>query len=249
VQRVKITYLNRYLGSDNIEIGGMPVEGRSGGGLFTQEGQLIGVCSGADAHYKEGFFAGLQSVHDLLDRCHLTHLYDSGSADENQKQTAAVELANADPVATFDGELSGEVASDNATLGAAEPRRLAAPRPVAKAAAKSQPAAVANASGNASDERLLREALEQAGESEIVCIIRPINQPGAASRVVIMNRPSRRFVEYLSDEMDDRPEIVETTLKADDTRPPRRKPIAKQPPPTQQVKRVATEPQAYHRKR
>ena len=252
IQRVKITYLNRYLGADNIEIGGMPVEGRSGGGLFTQEGQLIGVCSGADSHYREGFFAGLQSVHDLLDRCHLSHLYDAGSAGENQKQPASAELADAEAVATFDGELPGDDASDDATLGVSEPRKPLAQRPVAKTAAPARPASAANATGNAGDERLLREALEQAGESEIVCIIRPINQPGAASRVVIMNRPSRRFVEYLSDEMDDRPEIVETTLKADEEKPVRRQPLAKQPLSKQTVKaqkvqRVTTEPQAYRR--
>ncbi len=139
VERVKITALNRYQGADNIEVGGMPVEGRSGGGLFTQEGQLIGVCSGADSHYREGFFAGLQSVHDLLDRCHLTHLYDSGSAGENQKPIASSELADAEPVSTFDGELAAADSSDDATLGTAEPRRPANQGPAAKATAKVRP--------------------------------------------------------------------------------------------------------------
>jgi hypothetical protein len=229
VQRVKITWLNRYQGADNIEVAGMPVEGRSGGGLFTQEGQLIGVCSGADSHYREGFFAGLQSVHDLLDRCHLTHLYDSGSAGENQKEPARTELVDA-----FQGEQSGALDSDDASLGAAEPRKPADQRPAAKAPAKPRPTAIAAAAGNSSEERSIHEALEQAGESEIVCIIRPINQPGAATRVVIMNRASRRFVEYLSDEMDDRPEIRETTLKADEEKPSRRRPMT-----TQKVQRPA----------
>ena len=228
VQRVKITALNRYQGADNIEVGGMPVEGRSGGGLFTQEGQLIGVCSGADSHYREGFFAGLQSVHDLLDRCKLTHLYDSGSAGGKQKAPANAELVDA-----FEGEATGAVPADDASLGPAEPRKPAAKRPAANAPAKSRPTAIAAANSN--DDRSIREALEQAGESEIVCIIRPINQPGAASRVVIMNRASRRFVEYLSDEMDDRPEILETTLTADEEKPPRRRPMT-----TQKVKRPTT---------
>jgi len=247
VQRVKITALNRYKGADNIEVAGMPVEGRSGGGLFTQEGQLIGVCLGADPHYREGFFAGLQSVHDLLDRCHLSHLYDSGSADEKQKQPSSLELADAEPVATFDGEFPAEDSSDEATLG--EPGKPAARRPGAKSPVKARAASASNVAGSPSDERLLRQALEQAGESEIVCIIRPINQPGAASRVVIMNRPSRRFVEYLSDEMDDRPEILETTLKADEETLLPRKPLAKKPVLKQTVKaqRVATGPQAYRR--
>ena len=59
---------------------------------------------------------------------------------------------------------------------------------------------------------------------------------------MILNRVSRRFVEYLSDEMDDRPDIHETTLKAHEEKSERRKPIA-----TQKVQRPATEPQAYRR--
>ena len=101
---------------------------------------------------------------------------------------------------------------------------------------------------------------EQAGEAEIVCIIRPINRPGAASRVVILNRASRRFVEYLADELDERPEILETTLQAQDEQPRARKTST-----TQKVKRPtaavtdaadpdtskskSTGPQAYRRNR
>jgi hypothetical protein len=77
--------------------------------------------------------------------------------------------------------------------------------------------------------------LAQAGEAEIVCIIRPINRPGAASRVVILNRASRRFVEYLADEIDDRPEIVETTLESRD-----KTPAGRQPSATRKVQRPTT---------
>ena len=90
---------------------------------------------------------------------------------------------------------------------------------------------------SADDDVAIGEALEQAGEAEVVCIIRPVNQPGAASRVVILNRASRRFVEYLADELDDRPEILETTLKAPDEKPRARKLGA-----TQKVKRPAALP-------
>ena len=234
VQRVKITALNRYQGADNIEVAGMPVEGRSGGGLFTQAGQLIGVCSGADSHYREGFFAGLQSVHDLLDRCRLTHLDDSGSAGENQDPLAGIELVDA-----VDGVPSVADSSDDVTLATAPLQKPAAQRPAAKAPARTRLTAMTDAAGGSSNDGSIREALEQAGEAEIVCIIR---QPGAASRVVILNRASRRFVEYLSDEMDDRPDIHETTLKAHEEKSLPRKPAA-----TQKVRRPATEPQAYRR--
>lgn len=230
VERAKITALNRNLGADNIEVGRMPVEGRSGGGLFTQDGELIGVCSGADPKYKEGFYAGLQSVHDLLDHCHLTYLYNSGSAGELQAPPSGTDLVDAGA-----GEPSS-TSSEDAKLGAAGPRKPAGSRSPKQVQAGRNLVAASEEAANASDENSIREALEQAGEAEIVCIIRPINKPGAPTRVVILNRASRRFVEYLSDEeMDDRPEIRETTLTTDDEKPRQRKAMS-----TQKVKRPAT---------
>src|SRR6185369_9800205 len=48
VQQLRVTALNRYLGPDNLECSGVPVQGRSGGGLFTPDGLVIGVCTAAD---------------------------------------------------------------------------------------------------------------------------------------------------------------------------------------------------------
>ena len=47
-RHARVTALDKYLGPPNLEVGGLPVEGRSGGGLFNQDGQLIGVCNAAD---------------------------------------------------------------------------------------------------------------------------------------------------------------------------------------------------------
>ncbi|MCC6510672.1 MAG: trypsin-like peptidase domain-containing protein [Pirellulaceae bacterium] len=59
----QIKRINRYLGPANIEIHGAPVVGRSGGGLFDAQGQLVGVCNAADAEDDEGIYAGLPVVH------------------------------------------------------------------------------------------------------------------------------------------------------------------------------------------
>ena len=40
-------------------------------------------------------------------------------------------------------------------------------------------------------------------QSEVICIIRPVNQPRGGSRVVIINRASRKFMAYLTGEMKD----------------------------------------------
>jgi hypothetical protein len=42
-------------------------------------------------------------------------------------------------------------------------------------------------------------------EMEVICIIRPVNQPKAGSRVVIINRASRKFMAYLTGESKDQP--------------------------------------------
>jgi hypothetical protein len=71
----RVTSLNRYQGPPNIETTGAPVEGRSGGGLFNQNGQLIGVCFAADKEGNEGLYAALKAIHDELNVRGLSDIY------------------------------------------------------------------------------------------------------------------------------------------------------------------------------
>lgn len=71
----KITGINRYQGPPNIESAGHPVNGRSGGGLFSREGYLIGVCNFADEAGNEGVYAAMGTIHWQLARVGLTELY------------------------------------------------------------------------------------------------------------------------------------------------------------------------------
>ena len=64
----RVTKLNRYMGSANIETAGAPVQGRSGGGLFNSNGELLGVCFAADAQLDEGLYCGTRSVLDRLEK-------------------------------------------------------------------------------------------------------------------------------------------------------------------------------------
>ena len=87
----RITGVNKYnqhLGVSNLEISGAPIDGRSGGGLFDEEGRLIGVCNAAD--YKEdlGIYAGPGSVHWQLEKVNLAHLYNASSTPNVASQTA-----------------------------------------------------------------------------------------------------------------------------------------------------------------
>jgi hypothetical protein len=52
-----------------------PKQGRAGGGLFTTDGYLAGVCNFAEPQGNQGLFAPPKSIYGLLDRNGLSHLY------------------------------------------------------------------------------------------------------------------------------------------------------------------------------
>lgn len=76
----RITSIDRYLGPPNIESAGEPTVGRSGGGLFSREGWLIGVCNHADPRDDEGIYASLPTIHWELDRVGQRRIY-AGATD------------------------------------------------------------------------------------------------------------------------------------------------------------------------
>ena len=75
VEQSRITAIDKYLGAPNIEVAGQPVDGRSGGGLFSLEGYLIGICNAADPADHEGIYASLPAIHWELDRVGLRAIY------------------------------------------------------------------------------------------------------------------------------------------------------------------------------
>lgn len=81
---------NQHLGISNLEIGGAPIDGRSGGGLFDNEGRLIGVCNAADYKNDVGIYAGPGNIHWQLDRVNLASLYQN---DRDFNPIAAVPAA------------------------------------------------------------------------------------------------------------------------------------------------------------
>ena len=52
-----------------------PKQGRTGGGLFTTDGYLAGVCNYADPRRDTGFYVAPQSIYPLLDRKGLSSVY------------------------------------------------------------------------------------------------------------------------------------------------------------------------------
>jgi len=71
----QIIAVNRYDGPANLVVGGRPINGRSGGGLFSQRGRLIGVCNAADTEEDEGLYAALGPIQAELDDAGLDFVY------------------------------------------------------------------------------------------------------------------------------------------------------------------------------
>jgi len=82
IRTSRITAVDKYLGPPNIEVAGQPVQGRSGGGLFSQEGLLIGICNAADPQEDEGIYASLPTIHWELDRVGQRRVYDATRQDQ-----------------------------------------------------------------------------------------------------------------------------------------------------------------------
>lgn len=57
------------------DVSGRPVVGRSGGGLFTQDGHLIGVCNAAVIEDNRGVYSAIDNIHQLLTSVNAAHLF------------------------------------------------------------------------------------------------------------------------------------------------------------------------------
>ena len=76
-QPTRIRSRDQFAGPPNVEADGLPVEGRSGGGLFTPDGLVVGVCNCADPTENQGMYAALASIHKQLDESGLSYVYQS----------------------------------------------------------------------------------------------------------------------------------------------------------------------------
>lgn len=192
-RRSKITSINKYLGPPNVQVAGLPVEGRSGGGLFTLDGQVIGVCNAADPEDNEGLYAALDTIHAELDRANLTAVYKARSDD------APVVAASTNAVPTMPQEMpafaqQAQPTNARATLAGhtrAVPATSADGRDPAVALQTKQ-------AGNPEAGIISDDLLERGEEAEVVCVVRSLNDPTAKSVVVTIKRASPEFLEQLA---------------------------------------------------
>lgn len=184
----QVTGLNRYQGSDNIECTGMPVPGRSGGGLFNTQGEVVGVCWAAYEAEKRGIYTSLKPIYSLLQKA---KYLPSGN------------------------EVDADLGEPAVTADAPKTRGRATPRATAGAEAFGDLGAFAS---EAPDSRTVGEMPEEAlvREAEVVCIIRP-KDTKLGTRVVIMHRASSRFLNYLQGEWKSPPKPTAARFPFDPT--------------------------------
>ncbi len=170
----KITAINKFGGTPNVEIAGLPVQGRSGGGLFNAEGLVIGVCNAADPADNEGLYAALPAIQSELDEVGLTALY------RDRTSAAPAQLAGATPPPEM-------------------PSRMPEPAFATRGSAAAQaPAAGDAASGLKQNEAAALAQMRDGDTAEVICIVRSLNDPNAKSEVITLDRASTQFLQQLA---------------------------------------------------
>ena len=197
VERHKVVALNRYTGPDNLECTGIPVRGRSGGGLFTPTGEVVGVCMAEDPNYKDGMYAGLEPIYQLLERLHLTPLFQAGvpqevlAADDAEiASPPESELRTAQLDQPANEALAAEMTADDSTnLGIDE--SLENSTPIAESSLAAEGA-------RPDPQLLLKRALKQSKAGDIVCVIPGRSGASGDATVLVIHDPSDELRRTLS---------------------------------------------------
>lgn len=181
-----VTAIDKFLGPPNLVVAGQPVQGRSGGGLFTTDGLLIGVCNAADPADDEGLYAALAPIHAELDRMGLTEM----CLEVVDPSNGNAMLVGAEPPAMPD-QMPGP-AKDPSTAGW---------MPTSDASRAAPTAAQSRAAGlTAEESAALAEIRRRGAGAEVICIVRPLSDPRAKSEIIVLDRASPEFLEQLTAE-------------------------------------------------
>ncbi len=139
-----------------------PVDGRSGGGLFSAGGQLIGICNAAAVEQDEGIYSALENIFWQLQQSNLAHLFPaSGSVG------ATGVAASQTPPAPL-------------SAGGTAPSPTAIPSQAAMAESNSPPSSLATATrpqGGAGSN----------ADVELIVIVRPKGAPDQARTFTVLN--------------------------------------------------------------
>jgi hypothetical protein len=165
-----------------VQVSGAPVGGRSGGGLFSSEGYLIGVCNTADPVVNDGHFVPPHIIRHVLDSLRLEYVYQNPSLGEPARAVSPPPaLAALTPLAPL------------------APIETMASVPPMVTAAVPAPMVAENRGGMSLEEQATLEEIyrrKQDGD-EVIVIIRPRRNPESPSDIITMKGTSDGFVNTL----------------------------------------------------
>jgi len=212
----RVTTIDKFLGAPNLQVAGQPVQGRSGGGLFSADGYVVGVCNAADPEDDEGLYAALAAVHAELNQLGLARFALNGepivAANPPTMPSKMPGFGSVDPAANT---IPTSATNSNAITGtAAAPSSFSAVQvpsnaiPLSATATPSFGTGSSNIASNmastamAPAEQAIISELSglAAGGAEVVCIVRPLADPRAKSKVVVIDRASPEFLRQLADD-------------------------------------------------
>lgn len=195
IRQSKIVAINKYLGRPNYTSTGAPTDGRSGGGLFTADGLLIGVCNAADPADNEGLYAALASIHWQLDQIGQSEIYQrSGMAADAPANEPAAAVATAQPAAQLPVASIAPAEQPLPSLPQAMPGRVA----IAAAPANALPAD--HAAGLTVPIAAAVAPVAAAGDdTEIVFIVRSKRNPEQRSEVFVVDQAAPELISQISE--------------------------------------------------
>ncbi len=184
VQESRVTATDKFLGASNVEVAGQPVQGRSGGGLFTSDGLVVGVCNAADPADDEGLFAAAGTIQSQLDEANLSELYaqvERGPA----RLASGAQTPRSLPVRSLEDDHVPPM-----------PQNMPAPGV----------RVVSDEGGNGlkqlspHERATLAEIQNRSQGAEVICIVRSLKDPQGKSEIIVLDRASSGFLEGLAAE-------------------------------------------------
>lgn len=215
---MKIVDINRYDGPANLVCTTDPESGRSGGGLFNANGELVGVCSCADRKRKEGLYMAHEPMMKLVNTLKLQSILMSpvGQVGEDASSSFSDLLAGQTPtektspqVKTEPGEIAKtdppvfDESSDADTENSVTPNE-----PAIADSEKLSDAPLFNASASRQAEQVTEAAnrmlASKSGGPKVTILIED-NTPGAQTKVIVIPQASPWMMELLTGESDEAP--------------------------------------------
>lgn len=224
----RIRSQDKFLGPPNLQADGLPVVGRSGGGLFSREGFVIGVCNAADPADNEGLYAATASIRAELDRAGLAYVYKSTPASPTpevlpdprggampaaalvrvdpppmpERMPPAINVAQPPLAGKFNPPPAGKLAINVAQPPTAGKFNVPSEGQLLPTAARSgvEPARL-DVPLSPEERAVLAEIRRhRAAGYEVVCIIRSRTDPRAKSKIVVLDEASPAFLDQLASE-------------------------------------------------